>query len=56
MNEAIKTQAETWAALTVARYAQSAEPELSSAEREKLQDDLVPRHRDFDGLIDGART
>jgi len=41
MDEAIKSQATTWAERTVARYAQAVEPEMSSDERGKLQDDLA---------------
>jgi len=41
MDEAIKSQAIIWAERTVARYAQAAEPEMSPAERETLQDALA---------------
>lgn len=41
MDEAIKPQATTWAERTVARYAQSAEPELSSGEQDDLRNTLA---------------
>jgi hypothetical protein len=41
MDNAIKTQATTWATHIVARYAQAAEPELLSTEEEDLHDILV---------------
>ena len=41
MDEAIEAQAATWAARTVARYAQSAEPELSPTEQEDLHKTLT---------------
>lgn len=41
MDEAIEAQAATWAARTVARYAQSAEPELSPTEQEVLHKTLT---------------
>ena len=41
MDDAIKTQATTWATRIVARYAQSAEPELLSTEEEDLHNTLA---------------
>lgn len=41
MDEAIKPQATTWAERTVARYAQSAEPELSPGEQDDLRNTLA---------------
>jgi antitoxin component HigA of HigAB toxin-antitoxin module len=41
MDEAIQREAAVWAARTVARYAQSAEPELSAAEQANLHRTLA---------------
>jgi hypothetical protein len=41
MDDALKTQATTWATRIVARYAQSAEPELLSTEEEDLHNTLA---------------
>ena len=41
MDDALKTQATTWATRIVARYAQSAEPELLPMEEEDLHNTLA---------------